>query len=104
MRILVVEDEPELLQGIAQALREESYAVDEAADGNDGHFKAVNWEYDAIVLDVMLPGMSGFDLLKSLRTKKKTPVLMLTARDTVPDRIRGLDVGADDYLVKPFDL
>ncbi|MFL5331563.1 MAG: response regulator transcription factor [Gemmataceae bacterium] len=104
MRVLVIEDEPDLLHGIAQALREERYAVDEAADGTDGHFKAVNWEYDAIVLDVMLPGMNGFDLLKSLRTKKKTPVLMLTARDAIPDRVRGLDVGADDYLVKPFDL
>jgi two-component system OmpR family response regulator len=104
MRILVVEDEPELLRVTAQALREEGYAVDEAADGDDGFFKASSWDYDAIVLDLMLPGRSGWQVLAELRRQRKTPVLILTARDAVTDRIRGLDTGADDYLVKPFAL
>jgi two-component system OmpR family response regulator len=104
MRILIVEDEPDLLSSLAQALREEGYAVDTAADGEEGLFKAEGCDYDAIVLDVMLPKMDGWELLKRLRATKKTPVLMLTARDRSTDRVRGLDTGADDYLVKPFDL
>src|SRR5437899_335412 len=104
MRILIVEDEPDLLRGLAQALREAGYAVDTAADGEDGLFKAESWEYDAIVLDVMLPKLDGWELLKGLRKTKRTPVLMLTARDQTRDRVRGLDTGADDYVVKPFDL
>jgi two-component system OmpR family response regulator len=104
MRVLVVEDEPELRRVLAQALREDGYAVDEAADGPDGLFKATAWAYDLVLLDLMLPGLGGLDLLRQLRRKKPTPVLILTARDAVPDRIRGLDVGADDYLVKPFHL
>lgn len=104
MRILVVEDEPELLNILAQALREEGYAVDTAADGEEGIFRAESWDYDAIVLDLMLPKLSGLQVLERLRREKKTPVLILTARDTVPDRVRGLDGGADDYLVKPFEL
>src|SRR5512142_2622996 len=104
MRILVVEDEPRLLQNLAKALQEEGYAVDTAADGEDGLYKAQNWDYDAIVLDIMLPRLDGWELLKRLRKQKQTPVLMLTARDGTVDRIRGLDTGADDYLVKPFDL
>ena len=104
MRILVVEDEPDLLSSLAKALREEGYAVDTAADGEEGLFKAESWDYDAIVLDVMLPKRDGWAVLKSLRESKKTPVLMLTARDGTKDRVRGLDTGADDYLVKPFDL
>ena len=104
MRILVVEDEPDLLSSLAKALREEGYAVDTAADGEEGLFKAESWDYDAIVLDVMLPRRDGWAVLKSLRESKKTPVLMLTARDGTKDRVRGLDTGADDYLVKPFDL
>jgi two-component system, OmpR family, response regulator len=104
MRILVVEDEPELLGVVAQALREEGYAVDEADNGTDGLFKAQSWEYDGIVLDLMLPGIDGWQLLAELRRQRKTPVLILTARDAVPERIRGLDAGADDYLVKPFAL
>src|SRR5690349_623877 len=104
MRILIVEDEPDLLRARAQALREEGYAVDTATDGEDGLFKAESWEYDALVLDVMLPKMDGWELLRRLRTTKKTPVLMLTARDQTRDRVRGLDTGADDYVVKPFDL
>src|SRR5882757_5429700 len=104
MKILIVEDEPDLLRSLAQGLREEGYAVDTAADGEDGLFKAESWEYDAIVLDIMLPKLDGWEMLKRLRKTKKTPVLMLTARDQSRDRVRGLDIGADDYVVKPFDL
>jgi len=104
MRILVVEDEPDLLRSLARALREEGYAVDTAENGEDGLFSAESNEYDAIVLDVMLPKLDGWGLLARLRKTKKTPVLMLTARDQSKDRVRGLDIGADDYVVKPFDL
>ena len=104
MRILIVEDEPDLLRSLAQALREEGYAVDTASQGEDGLFKAENYDYDAIVLDVMLPKLDGWEILKRLRKTKKTAVLMLTARDQSRDRVKGLDTGADDYLVKPFDL
>jgi two-component system OmpR family response regulator len=104
MRILIVEDEPDLLRGLAQALREEGYAVDTANQGEDGLFKAKNYDYDAIVLDVMLPKLDGWEILKRLRKIKKTAVLMLTARDQSRDRVKGLDTGADDYMVKPFDL
>ncbi len=104
MRILIVEDEPDLLRSLAQALREEGYAVDTANNGEDGWFNAESYDYDAIVLDVMLPKLDGWEILKRLRKIKKTPVLMLTARDQSRDRVRGLDTGADDYVVKPFDL
>ena len=104
MRILIVEDEADLLTSLAQALREEGYAVDVAPDGEEGLYKAESWEYDAIVLDVMLPRLDGWQVLERLRRTKKTPVLMLTARDASRDRVRGLDTGADDYVVKPFDL
>jgi len=104
MRVLVVEDEPDLLGSLVKALREDGYAVDGAPDGEEGLYKAENYDYDAIVLDIMLPVIDGWELLRRLRKTKKTPVLMLTARDAVRDRVRGLDTGADDYLVKPFDL
>src|SRR5690349_7507375 len=104
MRVLLVEDEADLVSSLARTLREEGYAVDIAADGAEGLYKAENWDYDAIVLDVMLPKLDGWGLLQKLRRAKKTPVLMLTARDTSRDRVRGLDSGADDYVVKPFDL
>ncbi len=104
MRILIVEDEPDLLASLAQALREEGYAVDTAADGEDGAYKADTYDYDAIVLDVMLPKLDGWEILRRLRKIKKTPVLMLTAKDQSRDRVKGLDTGADDYVVKPFDL
>jgi two-component system OmpR family response regulator len=104
MRVLVVEDEPELRQVLVQALREEGYAIDDAADGDEGLFKANSWDYDAIVLDIMLPRRDGWAVLSELRKTRKTPVLLLTARDSVADRVKGLDVGADDYLVKPFAL
>ena len=104
MRILIVEDEPRLLLNLARALREESYAVDVAAAGDEGLYKAESYNYDAIVLDIMLPRLDGWEVLERLRKLKQTPVLMLTARDAFKDRVRGLDDGADDYLVKPFDL
>lgn len=104
MRVLVVEDDPDLQRVVAATLREEGYAVDTAAEGEDALFKARAWEYDAVVLDVMLPGIDGWTVLRGLREVKRTPVLMLTARDTVADRVRGLNSGADDYLVKPFAL
>ncbi len=104
MRLLVVEDEPDLLAGVVRALRKQGYAVDTAPDGVDGLHKAQSIDYDAIVLDVMLPLLDGWDVLARLRETKDTPVLMLTARDATQDRVRGLDGGADDYLVKPFDV
>ena len=104
MRVLIVEDEPDLRSSLRRALRDDGYAVDDAPDGEEGLYKAENYDYDAVLLDIMLPRIEGWELLRRLRKKKKTPVLMLTARDAVPDRVRGLDTGADDYLVKPFDL
>jgi two-component system OmpR family response regulator len=104
MRILIVEDEPDLLASVLQAVREDGYAADGAADGEEGLYKAENYDYDAILLDVMLPGIDGWEVLRRLRKSKKTPVLMLTARDAVRDRVKGLDTGADDYVVKPFDI
>ena len=104
MRVLVIEDELDLIRALVQSLREEGYAVDQAIDGREGLSKAEACEYDAIVLDLMLPDLSGLDLLRKLRQSRKTPVLILTARDGVSDRVQGLDAGADDYLVKPFEL
>lgn len=104
MRVLIVEDEPRLLRSLAKALREEGYAVDTAEAGDDGLRKAQDYDYDAVVLDVMLPGLDGWQVLARLRQQKSTPVLMLTALDAARDRVRGLDTGADDYLPKPFDL
>lgn len=104
MRLLVVEDEPDLKHSLLKALREEGYAVDGADDGEEGLFKAQTVDYDAVVLDVMLPKLDGWQLLRALRETKKTPVLMLTARGGIRDRVQGLDSGADDYLIKPFDL
>ena len=104
MRLLVVEDEPDLLTVLLHALRKEGYAVDAATDGEEALYKSQSTDYDAIVLDVMLPRFEGWEVLARLRKSKATPVLMLTARDRSADRVRGLDTGADDYLVKPFDI
>jgi two-component system OmpR family response regulator len=104
MRILLVEDELELAMAVTQLLREKGYAVDHAPDGAQGLAKAKATDYDALILDVMLPKLDGWQVLADLRLTKKTPVLMLTARDTIADRVRGLDTGADDYLVKPFAM
>lgn len=103
MRILVVEDHEKVAQFIVKGLREEHFAVDHAANGIEGLSMARVGEYDAIVLDVMLPGKNGFEVVGELRAKGiATPVLMLTAKVNVEDRVQGLDAGADDYLVKPF--
>lgn len=104
MRVLVIEDEPDLLSALAQSLREAGYAVDCAEEGREGLFKASSGGYDAVVLDLMLPGLDGWTLLRELRKLQTVPVLVLTARDALPDRVRGLDAGADDYLTKPFQL
>ncbi len=104
MKLLVVEDEPDLLARLVRVRRREGSAVDPAADGEEALFKARSAEYDAIVLDVMLPRLSGWEVLTRLRETQSTPVLLLTARDGSADRVRGLDSGADDYVVKPFDL
>lgn len=102
MRILIVDDEPKLADYVHKGLTEHGFVVDIARNGVDGRHLAVHGEYDLVILDVMLPGMDGFSVLQALRKTQKTPVLMLTARDRVEDRVRGLQGGADDYLVKPF--
>jgi len=103
MRILVVEDEKKVAGFIKKGLEEESYAIDVVYDGVEGEYMASTNDYDVIVLDIMLPKKSGFDVVKDLRAKNiKTPVLLLTARDSVEDKVKGLDSGADDYLNKPF--
>lgn len=104
VRVLVVEDERDLRSAISQTLTEEGFVVDEAADGKAAIFKATAWDYDAVVLDLMLPIKSGWEVLDALRKVKATPVLILSARDQVGDRVRGLDGGADDYVIKPFSL
>jgi two-component system, OmpR family, response regulator len=103
MRVLVVEDELKMARAVKRGLETEGYSVDVASNGDDAVFWATENEYDAIVLDVMLPGRDGFAVCRALREKGRwAPVLMLTARGTVADRVLGLDAGADDYLVKPF--
>ncbi|CAB3709090.1 Transcriptional activator protein CzcR [Achromobacter deleyi] len=102
MRILVIEDEPKLADYLKKGLSEQSHVVDLARDGVNGLHLALEGSHDLIVLDVMLPGVDGFGILASVRARKDTPILMLTARDAVEDRVRGLEGGADDYLVKPF--
>jgi len=103
MRILVVEDEKKVAGFIKKGLEEESYAIDVVSNGVEGEYMASTNDYDVIVLDIMLPKKSGFDVVKDLRAKNiKTPVLLLTARDSVEDKVKGLDSGADDYLNKPF--
>jgi two-component system OmpR family response regulator len=105
MRVLVVEDEVRMARLLKRALEEEGHAVDIAANGEDGAWLATENSYGAIILDVMLPDFDGFELCRRLRGQGQwAPVLMLTARDSVGDRVRGLDAGADDYLVKPFSL
>ncbi len=103
MRILVVEDEPDLNDVIAKKLESEHYAVDRCLEGDEALDYIRCAEYDAIILDIMLPGISGLEVLQRIRLQNnKTPVLLLTARDSIEDRVAGLDKGADDYLVKPF--
>jgi heavy metal response regulator len=102
MRVLVIEDEQKTADYLRKGLTEYGYVVDVARDGIDGKHLATEGEYDLIVLDLMLPGVDGYEVLTALRQTRETPVLMLTARDKVEDRVRGLQSGADDYLVKPF--
>jgi two-component system copper resistance phosphate regulon response regulator CusR len=103
MRVLLVEDDARIARFVSQGLREQSYAVDMTGDGDDALYKASVNDYDAVILDVMLPGRDGFEVCRKLRsTGSNVPVIMLTARDAVQDRITGLDSGADDYLTKPF--
>lgn len=105
MRVLLVEDYTPLRESVAQALTEAGFAVDASDNGEVGLWQAMSGDYDAIVLDIVLPKLDGLSLLRQLRREgRNTPVLLLTARDTVADRVTGLDLGADDYLVKPFAL
>src|SRR5574340_1694690 len=103
MRILIIEDEKKVAAFIKRGLEQESYAVDVVNDGVEGeHYAAMN-EYDAIILDIMLPKKGGLEVLKDLKAARvKAPVILLTARDSVEDRVKGLNLGADDYLTKPF--
>ncbi len=105
MRILLVEDDPQLAEALSEALNDRHYVVDVVGDGEAAWFQAQVLEYDLMLLDVMLPKISGFELCRRLRDKGfQTPILMLTARDTSGDKVTGLDSGADDYIVKPFDF
>jgi len=104
MKLLIVEDEIKTAEYLQKGLGEQGCAVDVAHDGIDGQHLALTHDYDVIVLDAMLPGIDGFALLRTLRAVKQTPVIMLTARDSIEDRVRGLQDGADDYLVKPFSF
>ena len=102
-RILIIEDDDEIINILQRWLALDGYRVETAQDGNSGTEKALREDFDLIILDLMLPGKDGIDLCQDVRAQKDTPILMLTARDTVPDRVEGLDSGADDYLTKPFD-
>ena len=105
MRILVVEDDASLRDAVVAVLTEEKYNVDEAATGDEGLFAAQQGIHDLLILDIMLPEITGFEIVKTLRTQGYTvPILLLTARDSVDDRVTGLETGADDYLVKPFAI
>ncbi|MCC8122216.1 MAG: response regulator transcription factor [Oscillospiraceae bacterium] len=105
MRILLIEDEPHMAQAVAQVLRRNQYTVDVVGDGDSGLDFAMAPVYDAVVMDIMLPGRDGISILKAMREEGvKTPVLLLTARSRVDDKITGLDSGADDYLAKPFEM
>jgi two-component system, OmpR family, copper resistance phosphate regulon response regulator CusR len=104
MGILVIEDDPKTGDYLKKGLRESGYAVDLARTGTDGLHMALEQAYDLVVLDVMLPGIDGWEIMRSLREKRDVRVIFLTARDHVSDRIRGLELGADDYLVKPFSF
>ena len=105
MRVLLIEDSPRLQTSVGRGLRKAGYAVDVCGDGKEGLWLAESNEYDSVILDLMLPGMDGLSVLQRLREKENNlPVLILTARDTIDDRVRGLRMGADDYLIKPFAL
>lgn len=102
MRLLIVEDEPKTGDYLQKGLSENGFVVDVARNGIDGQHLALNGDYDLVVLDVGLPGLDGWGVLEAIRSKKQIPVMYLTARDRVDDRVKGLELGADDYLIKPF--
>ncbi len=104
MKILLVEDTAALRETISEALNEEGYLVEIAADGSEAFRKIEITDYDAVILDIVLPDYDGFTILRTIRESQQTPVILLTARDAINDRVKGLDLGADDYLTKPFDL
>lgn len=104
MKILVVEDEPKAAAYLRQGLSENGYVVEVASSGTDGLHAAATGDHDLIILDVMLPGVDGYAVLSALRMSKQTPVLMLTARSRTEDKVKGFDLGADDYLIKPFQF
>lgn len=105
MKVLIIEDDKAIAAALREGLEDEAYAVDVVYDGDEGYRTAAADEYDAIILDIMLPEMNGYEVCQKLRTDgQQTPILMLTARDTGPDIVKGLDTGADDYLAKPFDF
>lgn len=104
MKILIIEDEVKTIDYLKRGLTEQGYSVDAATDGPDGLHLASTGDYDAIILDIMLPGLDGISLLKSLRPSNNTPVIMLTAKDAVASRLEGFQAGTDDYLVKPFSF
>src|ERR1700680_1979470 len=105
MRLLLVQDDARIARFVAKGLREQAYAVDVAANGDDALYEAAINSYDLVILDVMIPGKNGFEVCRELRKAgQRIPILMLTARDAVEDRITGLDRGADDYLTKPFEF
>ena len=105
MKLLIVEDEKKLCDIISKHFKDEGYTVDRCYNGNDAIYYITGTEYDAVILDIMLPGRDGISILKDMRDRKITiPVLMLTAKDTVEDKVKGLDTGADDYMTKPFSL
>ena len=105
MRILIIEDEFSLSDVLAAALKKENFVTDCSYDGEDGYLQAMTGIYDAIILDIMLPKMNGYEVLQKLRMEKlQTPILMLTAKSELDDKIQGFDLGADDYLTKPFEI
>ena len=104
MKILLVEDHDKTQSWVKNGLQEAGYTVDTATDGRDGLYLALSNDYSLIILDIMLPGMDGWNILKVLRTSKNTAVICLTARDSIDDRVKGLELGANDYLIKPFSF
>lgn len=104
MKILLIEDHSKTQSWVKKGLEEAGFVVDVASDGRDGLYFALENDYQLVILDIMLPGMNGWDILKVLRTSKSVPVICLTARDAVDDRVKGLELGANDYLVKPFSF
>ena len=104
MKLLIIEDEDDLRSVLRESLQSEGYTVETEGNGKDGLLRAALQDYDLILLDVMLPELNGWEILRRLRAKKDTPVLMLTSQDTPADLIKGLDLGSDDYVTKPFDL